>query len=125
MPGLRDRAHQADADGADQHAAAQHQPRAGAVGEPAGGEHGDGRHHLIERDGEAELAAGPAEIIDHRLQRQADGEAGAAADEQHEEAGGEDERAAGEEAFSRPGHAPAALAVRRIRKGAARCRPSG
>ena len=83
--------------------AAQHQPRAGAVGEVAGGEHRGRRHDLKQRDGEAELAAFPAEIVDDRLEGQADGKTRSAADEQHEESGGEDERGVRDDRFSRQG----------------------
>jgi hypothetical protein len=47
--------------------------------------------------------ASPAEIIDDRLEGQADGEARSAANEQHEESGGEGERGARDDLVSRQG----------------------
>ena len=104
MPGRRHYAHQADADRADDKPAGQHQSRAGVIGQIAGGKHRRRRHHLKQGDGETEFAAAPAEIVDDRLERQADGKARTAADEQSEKAGGEYERGPGGHRFSEQGN---------------------
>ncbi len=73
--------------------AAKHQPWAGTVGRDGRPRSDCRRRHDLKHAlaDEAELATSPAEIVDDRPQRQADGEARSATDEQHEEAGREDE----------------------------------
>ena len=100
MPRRLHDAHQADAQGTDQKSAAQHQPRAAAIGEITGGEHCRRRHDHEQSDGEAKLAAAPAKILDDRLERQTDGKAAAAADEQREKSGGQHEGGAGGDRFT-------------------------
>jgi hypothetical protein len=59
---------------------------------------------MEQRDSKAEFAASPAEFVDDRPQRQSNGKARAAADEQHEESGRENEPRARVEQLARQGN---------------------
>ena len=94
MPRLRDETHQPDAEPADRCADAKQHARAEPVGHAAGDVGRERRHHHVEPDREPELAARPAELVDHRLEGEPDREARPAADQQHEEAERERKRGA-------------------------------
>ena len=89
VPRLRYEAHEPDPEPADDHAGIQQRARARPVGQAAGVVGRERRYDDIGADREAELAARPAELVDHRLECEPDREAGAAADEQDQKAGGE------------------------------------
>jgi hypothetical protein len=94
VPGLGHKAHGADGEPAQRHAAAQHQTKAHGVSDFPRVKHGDGGHHLKHRDGHAQLAAAPAQFLDHGFQREPDGEPRPATDEQHQKSGDQDEKGA-------------------------------
>ena len=69
----------------------------GAIRKAARDEHRGGGNGHVHADGEAELASAPAEFVNHRLERETDGETRPAAHEEDEKAGGENKRGAGRE----------------------------
>ena len=91
VPRLRHEAHQADAGAADDGAADQQRARAQPIGQAARDESRDRRDQHVGADGQAQLAARPAELVDHRLEGEPDRKARAAANEEDEKAGGERE----------------------------------
>ncbi len=92
VPWLRDEAHGRDAGAADRGTGDQERARREAVGHAPRDERRDRRHHHVEPDRKAELAARPAELVDHRLEGEPDCEARAPADQQHQKAGHKRER---------------------------------
>ena len=87
VPWLGHEAHGADGEPAQRHAAPQHHAQAHAVGDFPRVKHGDGGDDLKHRDGQAQFAAPPAQLLDHGPQRQPDGEPRSSPDEQHEKSG--------------------------------------
>ena len=85
--------HEADADGGDDCGDRDDRADAEAVNEPADEGHGDGGDYHEAGGGEGERGAAEFEVFAHRLQEQAEGEAGAAAEEQHGEPGCQDDPA--------------------------------
>ena len=83
---MLDEAHRDEPDGRDEHGRAQHGSGTDLVHKAADQEHGAGGQHHEQGDIEGDFAAAPSQVFGHRLEQQADGEAGAAIEQQHQEA---------------------------------------